>query len=908
MAKFDIFVGREEELDLIDKWARRWGQSHLIVIGGEGGIGKTFLLHKIMETYAARDDFAVVYYDLSEQPPGTLREALHIAEALGWENFPEFQVEITDLASGEYDVADIRLPQLEQNALLTFVKELGDFMLHKRLIRLTDTLDAVEVGRAQRAEFYRYANVLPNVLAVAAGREAASFLPEFEEAFDEEAITYVELKSFNQVESEKFFTEVDRQGFISPDMREKLHFLTEGRPILLSLAVEWLSRNMPLPDIVELSLEELTASIAPAASEEALSSEVLGDLRQRFEFELVDRIRQLKMPLDRAILYMAHISRRSDASILSTLLNLTQLEAAQLMQQLIELSFVRYNPTTESCMLHDEMKNLVNRYAWPYIDATGDLRRVLTQKVIEDYYEPRIRALAEQNKPPSTLKGPIQRTAISQAEWEQWRLEAECLHYHLKVSEEDGLAYFDERFTEAERNNHLMRMQFLRGEMDIAGPGIRDTLELRRAAELRLRGEVEEARAICETLLERGHLSVDNRISAHNTLGLIAASSDPERARRHYRRALSHAQHGNRIRVMGVLHNNLGQLHSYINRLDQAIEHYEEAITYSKRAANEPLVASATNNLAYIYRLKGDLAKANVLCRVALGQRQRLGLERDLAYSYLTKGEVDRDRGNLESAERYTKLALRIFDKVEEITGQIMAYNALANVRRHMDQYDEAEAYLDRGIALAEQINNEPLLADLLNIYGREQRDRAVYMRRAGGDAEAVKALFEDAEDYLERSLAMSSRYGDQWLIVRSRFELALAFFLSASRPDDEVLAILQRVWDQAADLGYVLLLGYVEEVRGEIAHRKGDYEAAAPYFGRAALWVAQRRGREPERFFERLADRLLDAALMPKAACTLARGILDVIRDEVEGEIDAYNPLESLKMLCSQIIETQIC
>jgi tetratricopeptide (TPR) repeat protein len=822
-----------------------------------------------------------------------------MAEALGWENFPEFQVEITDLASGEYDVADIRLPQLEQNALLTFVKELGDFMLHKRLIRLTDTLDAVEVGRAQRAEFYRYASVLPNVLAVAAGREAAAFLTEFQQAFDAEAITYVELKSFDQVESERFFEEVDRQGFVPSDIREKLHVLTGGRPILLSLAVEWLSRNMPLPDMVALSVEELAAS------------EALDDLRQRFEFELVDRIRQLKMPLDRAILYMAHISRRSDAAILSTLLNLPPPQAEQLMQQLAELSFVRYNPTTGSCMLHDEMKHLVNRYAWPYIDATGDLRRALTQTVIGDYYEPRIRALAERNKPPSAPgQGPIQRTAISQTEWEQWRLEAECLYYHLKISEEDGLAYFDERFAEAERNNHLMRMQFLRGEMDIAGPGIRDTLELRRAAELRLRGQTEEAREICERLLARGNLSIDNRISAHNTLGLIAASSDPERAQRHYRHALSHAQRGNRIRVMGVLHNNLGQLHSYINHLDQAIEHYQDAITYSQRAANAPLVASATNNLAYIYRLKGDLAKANVLCRVALGQRQRLGLERDLAYSYLTKGEVDRDRGNLESAERYTKLALRIFDKVEEITGQIMDYNALANIRRHMDQYDEAEAYLDRGIALAEQINNEPLLADLLNIYGREQRDRAVYVRRSdgGADEEATRALFENAVDYLERSLALSTRYGDQWLIVRSRFELALAFFLSASRPDDEILTMLQRVWDQAADLGYVLLQGYVEEVRGEIAHRKGDYEAAAPYFGRAALWVAQRRGREPERFFERLADRLLDAALTPKAACTLARGILAVIEDEFEGSVDAYNPLESLRMLCSQILETQLC
>jgi len=292
-----------------------------------------------------------------------------------------------------------------------------------------------------------------------------------------------------------------------------------------------------------------------------------------------------------------------------------------------------------------------------------------------------------------------------------------------------------------------------------------------------------------------------------------------------------------------------------------------------------------------------------VLCRVALAQRKRLGVERDLAYSYLTKGEIDRDRGDLESSERYTKLALRNFDKVSEVRGQIMAYRSLANIRRHMEQYEEAGTYLDRGITLAKQIQDEPLLSSLLSVYGRQQRDRAVYLQETGDDStpEAIKEFFESAEEYLERSLHLAEQYGDQWMIARSQFELALAYFLSTSRPDDYVIQLLDQVWEGASRLKYVLLQGYIEENRGEVAQRQQDYATAARHYGLAAQLIAQLRGREPERFFDRLGDRLLDTSLAPDAVQALARGILNVIQDAAASE-----SLQSPQMLCQQILDMQ--
>lgn len=910
MTKFDVFVGRQKELALIDRWSQQWNTTHWILVGGQGGIGKTFLLNQVLRKYADRDDFTVIHYDLSEQPPGTFREALHVAESLGWEYFPRFRAKINALAGGEYDIADVRLPQLEQDALLSLAAELSVYMEHKRLIRLTDTLD-MPPQTEPRPQFYHYGKLVPNLLSISAGRRAKEFLPQLQQALGEAQVTYLELDSFNEAESQAFFAELDDEDFIAPDLRDKLHFLTGGRPILLSLAIEWLAHDVPLPEIVETPLTDL----------QALPERDLAALRARFEFELVSRVRQLRRPLDRAILYMAQIDRRCDAPILAVLLDISGDDAADLVADLAELSFVKYNALTKSCMLHDEMKVLVNAYAWPYVDPTGDVRRALTQDVITNYYEPRRAELARQAADAAPERGqPVRRAEIAPAEWELWRLEAECLHYHLTLSQAQGWEYFEERFGEAHRNNHLIRMQFLIGEMESVDPHVRARVELRRAESLRLSGQTEAAAALCAHALEDPRLSDENRLSAHITLGWIASATDSGQAIKHFRTALSLAQDQDNVRLSGILHNNLGQVYQSTGEFGAAIDHYQQAVRLSTQADNPILVASAKNNLAYVYRLQGDLTTADALCRVALVQRQKLRLERDLAYSYLTKADIDRDKGDLESAERYTKLALRTFDKVDEKRGQALAYCALANIHRHLHQYEKAKTYLDQALALAQQLNNAPLLANVYDIYGREERDYALYLQEFDGEnAAQVAELFASAARHLEQNLKLCEAYGNRWLLTRARFELALTYFYTRSHTDAEVLDLLADVWERAEAVAYTLIQGYVEEVRGEIALRQGDYPLAARRLGQAAQRVGQFTGREAARFFDRLSDYVLDMALTPAESALLACGILSVIGASAAGAelarlqtlcaADLATPtpggeaLETLKALCQQIL-----
>jgi len=888
MNKFEIFVGRKPELALIDRQAGNWHTSHLIAIHGDGGVGKSALLRQVLRRYQEHDDFLVVYWDYAEHHRTGLPQIATLYHQSGISE-ARFLDALAELNRYAYDWVPDQVERKEAELYDLAVEELHTYLGHRRLIYLADTTEAMLTSTERIDRFMRQ---LPNTLLIMAGRDIKTRKQASLDAiYGPDNVTLLELDPFDRIESNEFFSAVDPEGEIDADMRAKLHLLTAGRPILLILAAEWLSRDMPMPEIIERSPDELLA----------LSADAIRDLRERFEFELVDRVRRLGELLDRAVLYMACINRRHNAEILSTLLDIPSAQAETLLDALSRLPFVKYNPTTASCMLHDEMKNLINRHAWTYIDPTFEVRRRLARQVIEAYYEPHIRQLETQNRARLALtKGPVQRAIIDEAEWEQWRLEAECLYYRLQLDAQEGLAYFDDRFADALHGNHLMRMRFLLEEMENAGyAGMGDRVELRRAESLRLQRRPQEARRICKRMLERRDTLPINRLSAHNTLGLIAMNSNPAEAIYEFKAALRIARKEGLTREIGALYNNLGQTYSRTSELDRAIEHFRQAIKHGKEENNLALVASATNNLAYVYRLQGDLGRADALCRSALATRQRLGAERGLAYSYLTKGEIDRDRGDLEGAERYTKLALRSFDKLDEVSGQIMAYRSLANIRRHMEQYEDTEAYLDRALELAGQIGDESLLADVLNVYGREQRDRAVYLQQIGGAAEEIAAFYTRAERYLKRSLELAAKYGDQWLIVRGEFEVALTHFLGRLAAEDEIGSRLDEIWDKATQLKYTLLQGYIEETRGEIAERRGDFVTAARHFGLAACLIAQKSGREPERFFDRLNDRLLNPKLPVEATRLLAQGILETIQGGRKNDA-----LQALRLVCEHVLD----
>ena len=929
MAQFNIFVGRENELSKIDKIVNAKGiDNQLILIEGAGGVGKTFLLQKIAQKYRT-EGHLVDYYDLAEQPIGNINEVRHLMKSFGEKSFQSLGKELEEFL---HDIGDLSSYQKnEKRALNVCLQELNDLngkLAGRKFIRLMDTF---ELSFLQQAEggLLAFEKDIKNALFIVAGRDVIKRFPSnLKDNFGETNITEIPLKDFDEKEVAEFFGKLDESDQISEELRNKVNLLTNGRPVLLALSIEWLKQEIPLPEILsKKSLSDL---------QQLKMSKEWDALKNDFEFDVVDRVRSLKSPAEKAILYMAQVTKRFDREMLTILLGLQPDGAEKLSEEVTGLSFVRSNPANQICGLHDEMRRLVNRYVWPWIDPDGTSRRNLFEKVLQEYYDLHLRDVREQikaikNKPPSETKI-IDRLTLSDKEWELWRLEAECLYYHLQRSENEGKAYFDDRYDNARQDNPI-HIQFLLNELGVVisqdkknreesenlkvpheheiesvvsrYKNLEITYKVKTAEQSFRTGKFDLAQGQAQELLNELNLSKDDEITVNNILGNVFARKKPQEAEYYFKKVLELAQEKGDKGIMGIIYNNLGQFYSNASRLDDAVAKYKEAIKISKEAENERVVASAMNNLAYTYRLQGNLERAKAQYRDAMPLRKKLGGERDLAWSYLIKAEIDRDEGSLEEAEHNSKLALQIFDELHNTEGQSRAYCYLGNICRYRRQFDEAERLLDDGIKLAEKNENiaksedTASLARLYHVYGQEQRSLALTFKSDKSKVEEVKLAFKRAEDCLEESQRYAEICQDQRLLAHNEHELTLVYFHSEKYPDEELLKRIDDVEKRAIEQKDGLLSGQLNELRCDIALRSKDYSSAARYIGLAAQQMGKYSGREVAHFVTRASEHISDLTLGRDALQILAKGILTMIKD-----INAKD-ISSLRYQCESLLES---
>jgi tetratricopeptide (TPR) repeat protein len=912
------FVGRTTELDKIRNWLKGL-PGRLVLLTGPGGIGKTSLLGRIEREYSSRDEFIVEYFDLSEQPMTLLNQALHLVDAIGRENFPQFTQRLTTLEADYIDSA-----ALEAEALNIFVGEVAFYLgaHRKKLLRITDTFEIVLKYSAYGDDWVGGMNEklkqIPDVFFLIAGRDRlerkntpgdnhveerdvlTEITPVLEKTFGRENILSLPLSGFDAVEMEDFFSECDPHHVIPNEMRQKLHFLSGGKPILLSLAVEWLQQNIPLPLLTEKTLEELKELLA----EEKQRKSLLDD----FEFELVSKVRKLQTPFDVAALYMAHIDRRMDARLLATLLGLDESKANENLREILMFPFIKefVGVIPKKCALHDEMKELVKKHAWKDLDSSGMEREQLTRKAIDSYYLPRIKEFKKQKQ---DLLKETQSTLLQDAEarkndLECWLLEAETLYYYLRLGKEDGYKYFDQLYYDGEMSP--VRDQILIDEFKRAGAYDEDKISLRRADELLRRGLREDARRLCSKVLENDCIEDLDRMHAFNTLGQLDFNVSPKSAEHHYREALRLAQNVNDVRTQAVIYNNLGRLFRNVSRLDQSIEYFKMAQDMVRRSGSFELGGIINNNLAWTQRLSGDLDEAETLCSFSIAENRKRGLERPLAYACLTKADIDRDRGDLRDADHYAKQALEIFNRLNDNEGIVQVYRTLANISRSLHNYEQAFKYLDDGIRLAQNGKSFLLLASLYQLRGRTCRHFVEYLeQKMGGNSNEYqpqrKKWFKEALHSLNQSIELARKIENPWEVARSELEITLIMFMQESYDEAVMFEQLEKILVTAVELDNEFLKGYVYENYARIEMKNGRYLEAGHAFGQSAYYIAQRPGVETARAFDRLRNVILDPHLQEEQANTLVKGTYEKILDQADYQ--KYPKLTALANMCQHML-----
>ncbi|WPD24230.1 MAG: hypothetical protein SD837_06650 [Candidatus Electrothrix scaldis] len=343
----NIFIGRTEELDTVHTFIQSENNSRLLCIhsNGGGGFGKTQLLLRVRDDYRKEEENIVVgqqlldFYHLDMQRKvgvlESLAEQLDLTEPLSLitasrqkSNFPEHKDNIEHFFE-EFSAKYHEHISKKKKKFIFF------FDSYEHIQRVTDRGEC-----STSHSHWLETKLIPllvnecNVRVILAGR----YLPaELNIPFDS-----LELSPFSQTTSIEFLSRIlEEEGGIAFEDMQELYRLTDGHPIRLALAVDWLKHSY---DPVQKLLDGITPGKA-------------------FEGRLIKYIRHQLEEDERFFIssYITIAYQRLNADILHHLTGEKKEDCEKYIEQMQTWSFIKPKGK-DSVILHDVMHFLFDQY------------------------------------------------------------------------------------------------------------------------------------------------------------------------------------------------------------------------------------------------------------------------------------------------------------------------------------------------------------------------------------------------------------------------------------------------------------------------------------------------------------------------------------------------------------------
>lgn len=831
----DLFVGRREEIALFENWlADDHSPASVLYLHDEaeepekkGGVGKTWLLKEFARrARESRPDLVIVNIDffnvvdrdrvviatrivhvLSEAFPDWAPEAF--SKALAGNVTSDFSSEkYSDVRSrdGLFNALALDLQTLEKNLAST-----GTYLL-----LFFDTFEAIEdnpviaVLGGNRTFPDMYAS--RRIKAVVAGRNALNWShPNWVRR--ESEVRDVALAPFDPQEMLDYIDArlLSEQTFAQKEAQD-LYKLTFGRPILIGLVTDVLNHRI-------MSLEQLLA--VP---------------HEQFEERLVAQINRLEDPLNWVILFMGHVYHRFTMETLSWIIQKTHIKDteninyAQLIQQLPNLSFVRRSGAGEHFVLHDEMRRLVTRYCWEVQDRNRSIRKEISHCIV-DYCD---QQLDDQK--------------VSDAENQLYTV---MKLYHLLFSDvNEGHKYF--RVVLYEAASRQLRSAFARSLMQETRPftaefSARQISEQVYAGALVLWSEGNPKSALAEHERLKQESSAEWYAEQEEEI-LIARGrcyldlSQLAEASECFTRALMLGNEARRAFLLDLL----GFVHRRRGELDRAKQYYNEGKEAARVSGNNVQYANTLNNLSNVLRLQGQIEEALRICKFALKLRRKLVQERKasgkaVALSLNTLGLIYIDSENYGLAEQALKEAVEISIHVKDVRNIGMGKVRLGRIYLARGELEQAKMLLEEAERLSMDLYPEVLIASL-------NRQARVYLRQEN---------WQKAQALFQRALEAADQARDYYQRVECLIDYAIV--LEHMNYKEKAQQMWRDVQSIAERENYHYLQYRAERARGDIFMNASEYVTAFQYYARSCQFAVKHNQLSYNNAVRAVGDRLLE-------------------------------------------------
>jgi putative nucleotidyltransferase with HDIG domain len=204
----------------------------------------------------------------------------------------------------------------------------------------------------------------------------------------------------------------------------------------------------------------------------------------------------------------------------------------------------------------------------------------------------------------------------------------------------------------------------------------------------------------------------------------IAASvrGDLDAALTHYGSALATYQALGMREYVGPVLNNMGLELTKLDRLDEAQAAYDEALVHCAATHDTPNRLLALINSAALWIARGDIHRAEELCRTVVTEATAVGDQRSLAEASKHMGVIARMRGDLAEGERQLAVAYDDAIRREDLLLAAETAREQALLYETMDKSRDTLKALSQSHRLFTKLRAQRDLADLQRRTGRLER------------------------------------------------------------------------------------------------------------------------------------------------------------------------------------------
>ena len=782
----DIFVGRDsviaKTIDFLQSLTSCEIESspRFLTVQGPGGIGKTKLLIKLRQK--ASEELGFETTEVIDLKATAHRSSISLLQtiATSLENascddnqntFTKFfeAIELYNSAKAQEKHA------LYEPTIQTFINCCKDRSRIAPQLILLDTFESIQETEFSNWLLALLAHLGGRIGIIIAGRNPVPItdVEVFPVMLDKLSIDEIGELGRKLFERRDIGIDYD----LTSEVIKGIEYLTDGRPILVVLAFEWILENVEPEKIISIP-------------------------KEHFEAEIVSYLKNLENDQDIAVVMMATIDRRLTTRIISLLTKWDVSKCIEVCEKLARFAFVKIIEQLEENLytLHDEMFRLVSSY----VDFPTVVKNNWREAVVNEYYDREIK---------NTFVPQTKQTLI-----------AEKLYYQLHYSPEDAINYFDQQMHIAVESYEFEFCELLLSEVYRLSLNLNDmhhrVVELNYAEMLVKSYQPFQAKSLFDKLILKFDAEHETEYFSRVITGLGACiangstvvEANMTEAINLLKRSLEICEEKGLNERVAVISHQIGSLYDLLGFNDQTLYYYTQSNQLARQIGNYRLITATLDEIGKLRLKRYEVPQALQLFQESLQIKEQTGDNKGMRASYHLLGNAYRDADNFTEALKWYDLAEKARKTVSDDWGLCQLYSDIAWLYLLSKDWDKTVQYLDK----------EYYELAIPRNFGREIADAEHSYYHVKLETEGLDA----ALPWIEKAFKNAETYSNTFIYLDAALHLIEAAYEKGEY--HKILTYYEKMDElDKKGCGYRMFKGRAINIMGDLAYDQKNYQDA---------------------------------------------------------------------------------